>query len=325
MTPAVLVVGLSTRWEREGLGPARLRLATEAARPTLLVRRVCARAGSRRRQPDPLHLVDPRLTARGSRHAGRLVGPAGEELLPLLAGQRAVRDRAGALRSMTRGRCPRRLPRRWPRSSAGGARPGTDPSSLCGYPTVSLGPIWVPVATSQSDATGSKPETARARPSGLNSSANAPAPPTSSSRTSFPVRTSQRRTTLWSLPTASIRPSGLRATDADQLSQPHGGDRASAWPRPIPLRSPAHGSGNAIIVPSALKATSLDARREPMSPRPAPVATSQSFTPTGLAVASVVPSGLKLTQGRRPMLDDERAMTQRARRDIPDRRLAAEG
>jgi DNA-binding SARP family transcriptional activator len=34
-----LVVGLSTRWHREGLGPARLRLAREALPPTLLVRR----------------------------------------------------------------------------------------------------------------------------------------------------------------------------------------------------------------------------------------------------------------------------------------------
>jgi DNA-binding SARP family transcriptional activator len=35
----LLVVGLSTRWHREGLGPARLRLAREAMPPTLLVRR----------------------------------------------------------------------------------------------------------------------------------------------------------------------------------------------------------------------------------------------------------------------------------------------
>ena len=35
----LLVVGLSTRWHREGLGPARLRLVTESAAPTLLVRR----------------------------------------------------------------------------------------------------------------------------------------------------------------------------------------------------------------------------------------------------------------------------------------------
>jgi DNA-binding SARP family transcriptional activator len=35
----LLVVGLSTRWHREGLGPARLRLARESAPPTLLVRR----------------------------------------------------------------------------------------------------------------------------------------------------------------------------------------------------------------------------------------------------------------------------------------------
>jgi hypothetical protein len=35
----LLVVGLSTRWHREGLGDARLRLAREATPPTLLVRR----------------------------------------------------------------------------------------------------------------------------------------------------------------------------------------------------------------------------------------------------------------------------------------------
>jgi DNA-binding SARP family transcriptional activator len=35
----LLVVGLSTRWHHEGLGPARLRLARDAAPPTLLVRR----------------------------------------------------------------------------------------------------------------------------------------------------------------------------------------------------------------------------------------------------------------------------------------------
>jgi DNA-binding SARP family transcriptional activator len=35
----LLVVGLSTRWHREGLGQARLRLAREATPPTLLVRR----------------------------------------------------------------------------------------------------------------------------------------------------------------------------------------------------------------------------------------------------------------------------------------------
>jgi hypothetical protein len=35
----LIVVGLSTRWHREGLGPARLRLARDAAPPVLLVRR----------------------------------------------------------------------------------------------------------------------------------------------------------------------------------------------------------------------------------------------------------------------------------------------
>ncbi len=41
----LLVVGLSTRWQREGLGPARLRLAREATPPTLLVRRGLRPAG----------------------------------------------------------------------------------------------------------------------------------------------------------------------------------------------------------------------------------------------------------------------------------------
>ena len=45
----LLVVGLSTRWHREGLGPARLRLAREAAPPTLLVRRGLRPAASLRR------------------------------------------------------------------------------------------------------------------------------------------------------------------------------------------------------------------------------------------------------------------------------------
>jgi hypothetical protein len=36
---SVLVVGLSSRWHRDGLGSARLRLAREAVPPTLLVRR----------------------------------------------------------------------------------------------------------------------------------------------------------------------------------------------------------------------------------------------------------------------------------------------
>ena len=36
---SLLVVGLSTRWHREGLGAARLRLAREATPPVLLVRR----------------------------------------------------------------------------------------------------------------------------------------------------------------------------------------------------------------------------------------------------------------------------------------------
>jgi hypothetical protein len=47
----LLVVGLSTRWHREGLGPARLRLAREAVPTTLLVRRRYARVVSPRWRP----------------------------------------------------------------------------------------------------------------------------------------------------------------------------------------------------------------------------------------------------------------------------------
>lgn len=55
----LLVVGLSSRWHREGLGPARLRLARQATPPTLLVRRGL-RPGGLARPPalTPLHLVD---------------------------------------------------------------------------------------------------------------------------------------------------------------------------------------------------------------------------------------------------------------------------
>ena len=45
----VLVVGLSERWHREGLGPARLRLAREARRPRCSSAGACGPAASRRR------------------------------------------------------------------------------------------------------------------------------------------------------------------------------------------------------------------------------------------------------------------------------------
>ena len=69
----LLVVGLSTRWPREGIGSARLRLAREAVPPTLLVRRGL-RPGRPRTagRAHALHVVDP-----ASGRAGRLVGPPG--------------------------------------------------------------------------------------------------------------------------------------------------------------------------------------------------------------------------------------------------------
>ena len=96
----LLVVGLSTRWHREGLGPARLRLAREAAPPTLLVRRGPAARGPG--APAPPSRASPGRFALEPRSAGagRVVGPPREELLPLLTSQPPVREPAGTL-------CPR--------------------------------------------------------------------------------------------------------------------------------------------------------------------------------------------------------------------------
>ena len=209
----LLVVGLSTRWQREGLGAARLRLAREAPPPTLLVRRACARAVSLR--PPPSRASRGRSApspALALSAAGRLVGPAGKEMLPLLARQRAVRDRAGAPLPRAAGRCPRRAPRPSP-CVCSRRRPSGD-TSMCvlRFPAVSVGPICVPWRRPRATATGSKPETARSRPSGLKSSVSTPAPPWSSLRTSSPVRTSQRRTSGSRPAVASVPPSGLNAT-----------------------------------------------------------------------------------------------------------------
>ena len=67
----LLVVGLSTRWHREGLGPARLRLAREATPPTLLVRRGLRPGGlAPPASADALHLVDPALSRAQLAQAG---------------------------------------------------------------------------------------------------------------------------------------------------------------------------------------------------------------------------------------------------------------
>ncbi len=67
----LLVVGLSTRWHREGLGQARLRLAREATPPTLLVRRGLRPGWPRAAgHADALHLVDPPLSRTQPAQAG---------------------------------------------------------------------------------------------------------------------------------------------------------------------------------------------------------------------------------------------------------------
>ena len=67
----LLVVGLSTRWHRQGLGEVRLRLARDARPPTLFVRRGRRPGGlAPPRGADALHVVDPRLTRRHPVHAG---------------------------------------------------------------------------------------------------------------------------------------------------------------------------------------------------------------------------------------------------------------
>ena len=123
----LLVVGLSTRWHQEGLGAARLRLAREAAPPTVLVRRGLRPGGL----APPSTLTRFTWSIRPERArlaAGRVVRPAGEERLPLLARQRAVRDRAGAPRPRARVDVPdRALAVASVISSA--CRPGTGPPS----------------------------------------------------------------------------------------------------------------------------------------------------------------------------------------------------
>ena len=187
----LLVVGLSTRWHREGLGPARLRLAREATPPTLLVRRGLRPGGlAPPASADALHLVDSPESC--SARAGRLVGPAGEELLPLLAGQRAVRERAARCAqdsgSMSQ-TAPWPLPWSQQPASVGGE---VDHRAVCR--PVSRGPICAPGGNVPERREGLAAETARILPSGLNSSVNAPPTFCSSSRMSLPVRTSQRCT-----------------------------------------------------------------------------------------------------------------------------------
>ena len=121
---------------------------------------------------DALHVV-----GRASARAGRLVGPSRQEVLPLLARQRAVRERACTPGPRLRidvpdgplAVSPRSPADRWPsRDRSIVARP---PSPCSGS-----GPICVAVATSQRETAApetsrpeARPETARTVPSRLNS------------------------------------------------------------------------------------------------------------------------------------------------------------
>ena len=94
----LLVVGLSTRWHREGLGPARA-ASRGGSRPADAARAARPAPGRPRSAggADALHVVD-----RPSARAGGLVGPAGEEPLPLPPRQRPVGECAGAARPRIR-------------------------------------------------------------------------------------------------------------------------------------------------------------------------------------------------------------------------------
>ena len=67
----VVVVGLTDRWRREGLGRARTALATQTSSPTVLVRRGDAARRSRpARERDALHLDDRRLSGQRAQAGG---------------------------------------------------------------------------------------------------------------------------------------------------------------------------------------------------------------------------------------------------------------
>ena len=102
----LLVIGLSERWRREGLGPTRSEIAKAAPAPVLFVRRG-SRAGPVRsaRGRDPVQLVDgrQRLSApRAGRHSSpmpRAAGAASPDGGPPSSAWAAVDGRLGSARS----------------------------------------------------------------------------------------------------------------------------------------------------------------------------------------------------------------------------------
>ena len=112
------------------------------------------------------------------------------------------------------------------------------------------------------------------------------------------MRTSQRRTNRLKPPTATTCPSGLSATEVSTRSPfPVPANVAIDVPVVVSQTSaPPWSRADAIIAPSALKATSLALPPNPGTSSRSPVAASQNFRPRLLlAVTSVFPSGLKAT------------------------------
>ena len=80
------------------------------------------------------------------------------------------------------------------------------------------------------------------------------------------------------------------------------------------------GTATATSSPLALRAMPLVPAKFSISPRGAPLATSQSATPPAPGVISVFPSGLKTTPTGPVAARDDGIVKQRSRREIPDRR-----
>ena len=167
----LLVVGLSTRWHREGLGPARLRLAREASPPTLLVRRGLRPGGLA--PPAALTRFTWSIRAdRGRRRPARTAGRGGTSPTPRASacGWRACRRAAPTTPGSTSQTALAVGGRHQQAASVGGqvhhrrAAPGGEArADLGARRDVPEGGDGL-----------AEPETARIRPSGLNSSAAAP-------------------------------------------------------------------------------------------------------------------------------------------------------
>ncbi len=88
----LLVIGLSERWRREGLGPTRSEIAKAAPAPVLFVRRGTRPGLFARRERHPVQVVDGRARPRRGRSGGKRRGrPSRASARPPPSSARALR------------------------------------------------------------------------------------------------------------------------------------------------------------------------------------------------------------------------------------------